>query len=462
MDNKHPLFFAEIREPQPPTVSPWKTIELEPDFSGQWLVAGDLDKDPSKNEGLGDLEFVTARNHNQSVTAMSAYKLDGTLLWKWGQAGAGGSTLTYDVPVQIYDIDGDGKNEVIFSEEGFLVILDGSNGKEINRYPLPEGLRVADCITFANLRGRERASDIIIKTRYTKLWAYTSDWKELWNWTPKDGYKTCHHPTPIDLDGDGRDEIMAGYTMVDDDGTEIWTFSSEKVSLSSGHLDCCRVVETGNAPEEFRFVVTYCGANLIAFIDGAGNTLWEISGHHFESADAAAISPDFEGEAVHEAEVGVVARRNDEAIIEEVRRSNLARSQIFVDIDHRPYGDSPGWLIGIDGTDIGTYMTNYSRHHCLVDWNGDGLDEIVLANALTICDGLGNRVASFDLDGKAEYIRIEQRAGDPGPLVSVVDVTGNGVEDIVLHTDRKIFVFANPSQTRRENVVSDTKNFTLY
>lgn len=427
-DNEYLLFSSEIRGPQPPLVSPWKIIDLDADFSGQWLVAGDLDGD-------GELEFVTARNHSQAVTAMSAYKLDGTQLWRWGQAGAGGSTLTYDVPVQIYDINGDGKNEVILSEEGFLVALNGSNGREINRYPLPEGLRVADCITFANLRGGQHPADIIIKTRYTKLWAYTSDWRELWSWTPKDGDKTCHHPTPVDLDGDGKDEIMAGYTMLDDDGAEIWTFRSKKVALSSGHLDCCRVVERGDTPEEFRFVVTCCGANLVAFLDGEGDILWEISGHHFESADAAAISPDFEGK------------------------------QIVVDIDHRPYGASPVWLLGTDGTHIGTYLTNYSRHHRLVDWNGDGFAEIVLANALTICDGAGSRVVSFDLDGKAEDIRVEQPAGDPGPLVSVVDMTGNGVEEVVLHTDRKIFVFASgreSSEVGKRNVVSDTINFTLY
>jgi len=340
-----------------------------------------------------------------------------------------------EVSSEIYDINGDGKNEVIFSEEGFLVVLDGFNGKEIYRCPLPEGLRVADCITFANLRGEKHPSDIVVKTRYTKLWAYTSDWKELWSWTPKGGYKTCHHPTPVDLDGDGKDEIMAGYTMLDDDGTEIWTFSSKKVSLARGHLDCCRVVETGSVPEDFRFVVTCCGANLVAFLDGLGNTLWEISGHHFESADAAEISPDFKGK------------------------------QIYIDIDHRPYGESPVWLLHTDGTHIGTYLTNYSRHHRLVDWNGDGLDEIVLANALTICDGTGNRVVSFDLDGKAEDIRVEQPAGDPGPLVSVVDVTGDGLEDVVLHTDRKIFVFASgrePSEVGKRKVVSDTTNFTLY
>lgn len=423
MNSKDILFASEVRGPMPPIVYPWKTIEMDADFSGQWLVAGDLDDD-------GELEFVSARNDKQSVTAISAYMLDGTCLWKWGQAGAGSSRLGYDVPVQIYDIDGDGKNEVIFSEEGFLVVLDGLNGKEIERYPLPSELSVADCITFANLRGEENASDVIVKTRYTKLWAYTADWRELWNWTPGDGYKTCHHPTPVDLDGDGKDEIMAGYTMLDHDGTEMWTFSSREVSLSKGHLDCCRIAESGDTPEEFRFAVTCCGAGLVAYLDGVGNTLWEISGHHFESLRVAPISANLEGK------------------------------QVFVDIDHRPYGESPAWLIDINGKHIGTYTTNYSRQHASVDWNGDGLDEIVLSNALTICDGSGNRVVSFGPGTISDDIRTDQKAG--GPSVTVCDVTGRGIEDVVLHADRTILVYRGPSQTKAKDVVSDTINFTLY
>ena len=425
MDSANLMFVSDVRELKGPIIYPWKIIEMDPDFSGQWLVAGDLDND-------GELEFVAARNDKQSVTAMSAYKLDGTLLWRWGQAGAGSSKLGYDVPVQIYDIDGDGKNEVILSETGFLVILDGLNGRQIRRCPLPTELDVADCIVFANLRGEDRASDIIIKTRYTKLWAYSWEWEELWNWTPKDGHKTCHHPTPVDLDGDGRDEIMAGYTMLDEDGSEMWTFGSEKVQLSRGHLDCCRIAETGDAPEEFRLAVTCCGSNLVALLDGAGNTVWEIDGHHFESLRVARMSSKLEGK------------------------------QVFVDIDHRPYGESPTWLIDMDGNHIGTYITKYSRHHGIVDWNGDGFYDIVLANALAICDGLGNGVASLALDGDAEAVTADQPGTDPNPLVSVCDVTGSGVDDVVLHTDTKVFVYLNPSQPKTGNIVTDTVNFTLY
>jgi len=102
------MFFSDIREPKPPFISPWKIIKMDPGFNGQWLVAGDVDND-------GEIEFVAARNQNQEVTALGVYKLDGSILWKWGKSGSGSSKLSYDVPVQIYDINNDGRNEVILS-----------------------------------------------------------------------------------------------------------------------------------------------------------------------------------------------------------------------------------------------------------------------------------------------------------------------------------------------------------
>lgn len=417
------MFDTDIFDPETPIIFPYKTIRMSPNYSGQWLVAGDIDND-------GEIEFVSARNQNQRVTAISAYKLDGALMWTWGKAGAGDKILTYDVPMQIYDINGDGQNEVIFSDEGCLVALDGCNGQQLMTYPLPDELKISDCITFADISGIGRPSDIIIKTRYTKLWAYTSDWHEIWNWTPSDGNATCHHPTPFDIDGDGKDEVLAGYTMLDHDGSEMWTFKSDKVDLKRGHLDCCRIAEIGGEPKDTRLVITCCGANLIAMLDGLGNAIWEIDGHHFESADVAPIvSKD---------------------------------KQIVVDIDHQAYGDSPVWLIDYNGNHIGTYRTRYSRHHRLVDWNNDGLYEIILANALTICDGSGKRIASFNINDKAEEIRADTKSGDPGPLVSVFDVTSSGSGDVVLHTDDSIFIYQNPSKLETKSSFADNFNFTLY
>ena len=207
---------------------------------------------------------------------------------------------------------------------------------------------------------------------------------------------------------------------------------SKKVDLTKGHLDCCRVAETGNRLDEFRIVVTCCGADLIAMLDGCGNVIWEIDGYHFESPDAAPISP------------------------------NHQNKQIYVDTDHSTYGNYFGWLFDFNGEIIGEFLMNYSRHHRLVDWNGDGLYEIVLANALTICDGFGKRIASFDLNDKAEDVRADKKAGDPGPLVSVLDVSGNGAGDVILHTDERIFVYKNPSVPKQKAFFPDSFNFTLY
>ena len=112
----------------------------------------------------------------------------------------------------------------------------------------------------------------------------------------------------MDLDGDGRDEIMAGYAMLNHDGTVRWVFKSKKVDQGRGHLDCARIYRKGNSPEEFRIVLTCCGANNIAMIDGTGKTLWEMAGHHFESIDVGRVLPDGR------------------------------EPQIVVDIDHQPLG----------------------------------------------------------------------------------------------------------------------------
>ena len=412
---------------QIPLLYPDAGITFDPGFSGQWLVAGDLDGD-------GEAELVTARNTAQSVTAMSAYKLDGTLMWTWGAEGAGDTLRTYDVPVQIYDIDGDGRNEVLYSTDGFLIVAEGVSGRERARFPLSEELEAADCITFARLSGTERTSDIIVKTRYTRIWAYTMDWSLLWEWAPPEGWLTCHHPTPVDIDSDGRDEIMAGYTMLDPDGRELWTYTSSQVDLALGHLDCCCVAQQGDSPEEVRLAVTACGANHLALLDGTGRTLWEMSGHHFESVDVGRI------------------------------REASPTWDLVVDIDHRQHGDSPTWLISAAGEHIGTYTTNYSRFHPLVDIDSDGLQEIILAHARSVCDGQGIQQACFAPD--ADFQRVAHRreqSGDPGPFALVGDMTGNGTRDIIIHTDQKALLYKNPHPVPGEQPeIGSGINFTLY
>ncbi len=416
---------CDTRSAKGPIVLPWKSFSPDPAYHGQWLVAGDLDGD-------GVAEIVTARNQGQCVTAAVASRLDGTVLWRWGKANAGSQGLSYDVPLQVYDLDGDGKAEVYLSIKGFLLVLDGKSGKELRRLPLPKGLAVADCITFVNLRGGKRPRDIIVKDRYRRLWAYSENWKPLWQWrSPK--YRTSHHPTPVDIDADGKDEIIAGYALLDDDGKELWTLSSPKVKLAAGHVDCSEVMKAARKPENSRVLFTYCGANGIAMATGAGKVLWELAGHHFESADFGPI------------------------------RRDRAGDEIVVDIDHLPFGKSHVWLLDSRGNLLVDFQCDYGRHHRLIDWNGDGLMEILLGNSRKLFSGVGKCVAHFGPAGAFAKVSATARGNDPGPLAAVGDLDGDRRPEVILHSTKTIHIYKSDKATKTPaGPVGTGVNFTLY
>ncbi|HOX38916.1 MAG TPA: hypothetical protein PL033_13075 [Candidatus Brocadiia bacterium] len=423
-DNFKP-FVCDTASGEAPIVQPWKSFEPDPAFHGQFLVAGDLDGD-------GKAEIVTARNDNQRVTAVIACKLDGKVLWKWGEANAGGVGIAYDIPLQTYDLDGDGKSEVWLGIRGFILVLDGATGKEMKRLDLPAGLEVADCITFADLTGAGRATDIIIKDRYRRIWAYTRDWKFLWDWTPTTYPLLCHHPTPVDFDGDGRDEVIAGYTMLDDCGREMWHFKPEKIKIGRGHLDCSRVMTTGNKPEDFRLLFSCCGDNGIAMVDGNGKTLWELSGHHFESIDTSKF------------------------------RGDLPGKQVFVDIDHLPFGKCLMWLLDDKGNLLGEFKCFYGRHHRVIDWNGDGVDEMLFANARRLYDGNGKCMAEFGPREDFGHATGEQQNNDPGPFAVAADLDGDKRPEIILHSTKKVWVYKGANVSAVPDAPVGTVNWTYY
>ena len=147
-----------------PQVKPWAKISLDPEYAGAWIVAGDLDGD-------GAVEIVSARNVDKNdvhfTSAVVAHRLDGSVLWRWGDPKIGREELHHDVACQIYDWDGDGHNEVVLCTDGFLAELDGATGKEKRRLPLPKD--ATDCLVFANLSGKSRATDVLVKTRYSQI-----------------------------------------------------------------------------------------------------------------------------------------------------------------------------------------------------------------------------------------------------------------------------------------------------
>jgi outer membrane protein assembly factor BamB len=406
-EQKRPLYY-DIKDVGEPTdkqsmIWPWKVVCLDVEYGGQWIVAGDVDGD-------GQVEIVSSENVNKDdvhyTSTAVAQELDGTVLWKWGKPDIGRKIWHHDVACQIHDWDGDGLNEVVLCTKGFLVELDGKTGRQRRRIRIDDD--ATDCLVFCNLSGGLQPSDVLVKDRYHRIWAYDKAGNLLWAVKDPGGYRTAHQPRPIDIDGDGRDEIMAGYALLNADGSVRWVYKSKTVDQKRGHLDCVRIFQRGEKPEDFRLVLTCCGANNVAMIDGNGSVIWEVAGHHFESIDVGRLFPGVSGQ------------------------------QIVLDIDHQPLGNSPIWTLDEKGELLGRIVTDYSRHHCLLDWTGDGVDEILVAHNGGIYDHRGRRIGILAVpDGS----QVGQRKGERSMLIA--DMTGDGIRDVMMVTTEKVYIYMN-------------------
>ena len=162
------------------------------------------------------------------LARMSVFDWDGKLLWQIGEQRESKYRVHGDIAFNIADIDGDGRTEILITHEFEILILDGATGEVKRRTPTPltymgrEDLyerTVGDSFLVCNLRGLNSPQDFVLKDRYRNLWAYTCDLKPLWHRS----LNTGHYVRARDINGDGRDEIMAGYSMLNSDGFTLWT-----------------------------------------------------------------------------------------------------------------------------------------------------------------------------------------------------------------------------------------------
>lgn len=200
------------------------------EYAGRNLRVGDIDGD-------GKTEFVIAQNmdigHDEHViTCLTAIDLRGKVLWQIGEPDLRNFRTTSDVPLQLYDIDGDGKCEVIYCRDFRIIIGDGATGEILAEARNPRS-RVGygfgsppsfpetqgDSITVCNLSGSTRPQELILKDRYNNLWAYDKDLNQLWSYTGK----TSHFVVSCDVNGDGKDEVFSGDAMINPNGKPLWT-----------------------------------------------------------------------------------------------------------------------------------------------------------------------------------------------------------------------------------------------
>ena len=250
------------------------------------LRLGDINGDGKMEIVIGQPMPQPGAYTPQQVVCITAYDLKGKQLWQYGTPGTNHGASS-DIPIQVYDMDGDGKSEVFANMSTTeMTVLDGTTGTLLRKIPLPQD-GANDSIAFANLRGKAWPQDILVKTRYSQNWAITGiddattkAGTLLWNhqFLPSDSSGsdrgTGHYPLVYDWNGDGKDEVMAGYFFLQSDGTQVWTTNTTSHPELTMHADCLATADVDGDPSNGYEIVV--GGNVAAMFHWKdGTQIWE-------------------------------------------------------------------------------------------------------------------------------------------------------------------------------------------
>jgi len=373
-------------------------IDISECGRGVHMLLGDVTGD-----GRVDLVTMQAINMDddrfigRQVNCLTAYELTGEMIWQVGDPSVGEGAGA-DIPAQIYDIDGDGFNEVISCMQNDLVdgkfaILNGKTGdvKETREYP---GENAHDTIIIANLTGSTRPENIILKDRYRNQWAMNKDWSLKFRYRGNIG----HYPLPADFDNDGREELLAGFTLVDENGDEQWS------AENTGHADTIWTGDLDQDPSNGREIAI--GGDDVTVYSADGELLWRVDEivepQYLAMGDFLPDSPGFE----------VVGH-------DRIDRGRPGRQGTFLITstgEMKWYVKRTNWL---------------GLTQLVYNWDGEGHDYIALWN-------LGRGIQPVLLNGEGE----EVASFDNGYL-AIGDLDGDGSHEVISFDRRRARIYSH-------------------
>lgn len=411
--------LAALRNANPkPKV--WRKFDTPGYGAGRNVRFGDLDGD-----GETDLLFVQniprvrgdAFDH---ISCLTAVRTDGTVLWQVGRPDQRNGLLTNDTPVQIHDLDGDGKNEVVLVRDFQLLVLEGKTGKKLKSAWMPQmhpelkdrpyELNGGDSLAFLNLSGKKGRQEILVKDRYKYFWIFDSNLKPLWNGEGQTG----HYPYPLDVDGDGNEEFMIGYALWSHDGRKLWSRDAELRDHADGI-----VIGNFSGDPNGQARVYACGSDegFILF-DREGKILKHSYIGHAQSPSVAKYRADVPG----------------------------------LQLMTINYWWNPGIisLFDADGNLLAQEEPIHSGSPVLpVNWRGDG-QEFAMLSANPKEGGL--------IDGHLRRVVMFPEDGHPDLAYYVVDLTGDARDEIVVWDTTRVWIYTQDRPFDGKKIYAPVRN----
>jgi hypothetical protein len=444
---------AKVRSEKEP--AGYLSIKLDPGTTVQKVGVGDLDGD-----GRYDYVLKTPQDNidpalpwwtpSPDTYKLEAYNQEGRRLWRKDLGWAIERGIWYS-PYIVFDFDGDGRAEVAVKtgqgdcrgpdgrvETGpeWVSILDGATGNELARDDWPSrqtpgekynyNLSSRNQMCVAYLDGRTPCL-LVERGTYTtiRLVAYQfrrgRGLEKLWSWDSREeagrgryNSQGAHIMHAADVDGDGRDEVVIGSAVVDDNGNGLWT-------TGFGHPDFCFVGDIDPARpglEIFYGIEVPHEQNGLCLVDArTGKLLWglqQATGHVGTDGMCADIDAAYPGSECH-----------------------------AVNLDAKRQRDK-GWLFSAQGG-----MLSDARQPTMslpVYWDADPQRELVRGR--DICD--------FQMPSAATPANKQTVKKHPpqltGHVVAIADVLGDWREEIITSSPGELRIYTTTIPARDRHV----------
>ena len=413
---------TEEREKTHPKMKLYKRIDLKDFGTGRQIRFGHLCGGDAWYIVLAQGQRRVRRDDCSHISCLTAIDLDGNILWQKGEPSTDyeQGQISADYPLQVYDIDGDGIDEVITAKNFEIMILDGRTGEVKKKAKMPRSDKNdtgiigvpngrypfdrinADGIRICNFSGKARPEDILIKDRYCRIYALNSNLELLWSF--RSDKNTGHFPYACDINRDGYDEVLCGYNLLDREGKLLWSYP-----ICSDHTD---EIISG------RFMA---GSDEGHFACVSGSEGFFIGDYY-----------------------GNILKRDDIGHAQRISVGNYCPERAGFELCVVNYWGHQGtvYLYDSQGEPIWEFENERNGNMITpVNWDGDGRD-LILLNADAKRGGL--------LDGDGVRCVLFPEDGHPTMCVEAFDLTGDARDELIVWDYHSMYIY-----TQDDGVLED-------
>lgn len=284
---------------------------LNPEDRVQGIVLGDLQND-------GRMGYVV-RSARAGTVWLSAYAHEGAYLWEFDTrlpARGGWDGSMHHVPFLCWDVNGDGRTEVVLHcfkgayprevystavPNEWLTALDGETGDHVWEAPWP-AIQSRVMMTAGYLHGRGRPPSVVVQDETYRDVTLTAVHGQTAGvvWQVGQSRGAGHNLDVADIDGDGVQEVICGGLCYNGDGTVRWE------AEPFGHTDISKPAQIDPNREGLQIWYAVEGPppeqNGVYLVDKDGKTIFKEPFRHAHYGWIARHAPGAPGLHPHTAE----------------------------------------------------------------------------------------------------------------------------------------------------------------